>query len=909
MTPDRWKRVESVFQGALDRDSGQRDAYLAEACRGDDALRLEVESLLASDARAAAAPRAAGAVLAPGTRVGRYEIRECIGSGGMGEVYRAHDGGLGREVAVKVLPRGLASDTDRLRRFEQEARAAGRLNHPHVMAVHDVGAHEGAPYLVLELLEGATLRAKLAAGPLPPARAAEIGAQAARGLAAAHARGIVHRDLKPENLFLTRDGHVKILDFGLAATRWPESGRPAENATAPGLLLGTPGYMAPEQVRGERADARADLFALGAVLFECLTGRRAFRGGNVVETLGAVLGADPLPELESRSAVPAGLVRVLRRCLEKDAEDRFQSARDLAFALESFTTSAPLLADPANAPARARRLPWKGLAAAALAPAAALAAYQLVSFPPPAPSYRQLTFRRGTVDAARFSPDGHTVYYSAAWDGQPSTVFALRLDGLESRSLDLPDTRLVATAPGEMAVLHGAAGRRILARLPLEGVGGARDVAGDVIEADWSRERQALALVRSGGGRTRLEFPAGRVVYETAGTLTTPRVSPGGDAVAVVDQPMLGNTVGALVLVEGPGRARRLSEGWTDIGGVAFSPDGREIWFSAAATGTARHLHAATRAGAVRLVARTPGAMILQDVSPSGQALLAHVHPRSEALAQLDGSPDERNLSWLDWTHATELSDDGRRLLFTAEGQGGGPLYSVFVRQPLDAAPTRLGEGHGTELSPDGQWVLAIVREAPPRLVLLPTGAGEARTLRHGRSFAEYHWAWWFPDGRRVLFLANQAGRAPQLFVQDVAAGDARPVAAEGVTAYRHKPITPDGARVLVLEPEPPRFVLQPVAGGPAVPLAGLEPHHQPLRWTADGRALFVRTSAAAELPVQVERLDAATGRRVPWRELAPADRAGVDRIGDVLVTPDGRSFVFACGRDLSELYLVDGLR
>ena len=918
MTDDRWARVSALFEAALGQDESMRAAFLSRQCAGDEALRREVESLLAAHAQAdgfLTRPRPAEMpALTPGARLGPYAILGPLGAGGMGEVYRARDPRLDRDVAVKVLPRALAADAERLRRFEQEARAAGRLDDPHVLAVHDVGEQDGLPYIVSELLEGATLRARLDEGALPLAKTAAYGVQMARGLAAAHARGIVHRDLKPDNVFVSRDGHVKLLDFGLAraiapADRAGSGTAPLSAHTTPGVLLGTVGYMAPEQVRGEPADERADLFALGAMLFEMLAGQRAFHGGTAAETLAAVLQHDPMPALEGRADLPLEIVRLVRHCLEKQRDERIQSARDLAFALEPFTR--PL------STGRNRAWPRPGgvtvrsvLAAAAMAAAGAGGYWAAARAPREPPSYRQLTFRRGTVDAARFSPDGNSLYYSAAWDGGRSDVFSTRLDGFESRMLDLPYSHVVATSPGEMAVLHPAAegGGASLARVPLEG-GAPRDVLTGILAADWSADGRQLVVVRRDGDRTRLEFPPGRVVYETVGMLVTPRVSPDGARVAVVDQPMLGNTLGMLVVADGPGRARVLSQSWTDIGGVAWSPGGDEVWFTAARAGNARSLHAVTLSGTSRLVARTPGAMFLQDISRRGGVLLTHAHPRCEALGRLAADADERDFSWYDWTHLSDLRPDGR-MLFTAEGEAGGPQYTVYLRRAPGALPVRLGEGHATEISPDGRSALAVARSPSPGLLILPTGAGDTRRLPADRAFAEYHWAWWFPDGRRVLLLANEPARPAQLFVQDVDSGAMRPLAPPGVTAYRHRPITPDGSQVLALAPSPsgPRFVLWPVAGGAPSDVRGLSASDQPLQWTSEGRALFVRR-AGPVLPVNVDRLDLVTGERSPWRVLGPADPAGVGHIGDVAIASDGASYAYNCQRTLSELYLAEGLR
>lgn len=321
--------------------------------------------------------------LSSGTKLGPYEILAPIGAGGMGEVYRARDSRLGRDVAVKVLPDSVSADPERLRRFEQEARSIAALNHPNILSVPDIGAQNGTRYIVTELLEGETLREKLSAGALSQRKSVDYGLQVAAGLAAAHDKGIVHRDLKPENLFVTRDGRVKILDFGLAkALAIPAAiasfGAPdatieasvAVTRTAEGVMLGTVGYMSPEQVKGEPADSRSDIFSFGAVLYESLSGRRPFQRDSSVETMSAILKEDP-PEISSApSHVSPGVGRIVQRCLEKDPGHRFQSAKDLAFALETMSGSSSQLSSavPTASAAATRKGLW-------LVSALALAAY------------------------------------------------------------------------------------------------------------------------------------------------------------------------------------------------------------------------------------------------------------------------------------------------------------------------------------------------------------------------------------------------------------------------------------------------------------------------------------------------------------------------------------------------------
>ena len=384
--------------------------------------------------------------LSTGEKLGPYEILTALGAGGMGEVYRARDSRLERDVAIKVLPQSFAADPDRLRRFQQEARALATLNHPNIVVVYEIGEYRDSYYMVSELLEGETLRETLLGGALSQRRAIEYGSQIAEGLAAAHDKGVVHRDLKPENVFVTRDGRVKILDFGLAKLSRADAPKPAEGATAtvpvhamPGMVLGTAGYMSPEQVRGKEVDARTDIFAFGAILYEVLSGRRAFKGESSIETMNAILKEDP-PELEvEKLKLSPGLERIVRRCLEKEPSRRFQSARDVGFALEAIsgTSSASAVKQQALAPGRPR---WLLAAALALLFIVALTAAYFIgrrSVPASSPSYQQLTFESGYAGPARFTRDGSTVVYSAAWNGGARQLYTQRSNSIQGNPLNL----------------------------------------------------------------------------------------------------------------------------------------------------------------------------------------------------------------------------------------------------------------------------------------------------------------------------------------------------------------------------------------------------------------------------------------------------------------------------------------
>jgi serine/threonine-protein kinase len=360
--PEHWAQVRQILDAALELSPEARAAYLARVCGTDSNLHHEVESFLAAHDHAGNSflenPALRSLTLGPGTKLGAYEIVEMVGAGGMGEVYRARDTVLGREVAIKILPPIFSRDADRLRRFEQEARAAAALNHPNILSIHQLGVHDGAPYLVSELLEGETLRSRLEQGALPASTTVDYTFQLVGGLAAAHEKSIVHRDLKPENIFLTTHGLVKILDFGLAKLRRPEELGPPETAmtqgsgTMPGIVMGTLGYMSPEQVRGQQVDHRSDIFALGAIFYEMLSGKRAFQGNTPADTLTAILIHDPPSLIGTSPNITAPLERIIRRCLEKEPNERFQSAKEVGFALKALSdVPASVRADSGKAPA------------------------------------------------------------------------------------------------------------------------------------------------------------------------------------------------------------------------------------------------------------------------------------------------------------------------------------------------------------------------------------------------------------------------------------------------------------------------------------------------------------------------------------------------------------------------------
>ena len=615
-------------------------------------------------------------MIPPGSRLGPYEIGAPLGAGGMGEVYQARDTRLSRDVAIKVLASDVASDASRLKRFEKEARSASALNHPNIVTIYDIGSSDGIRWIAMERVEGQTLRKQLLPGALPTKRLLAVATQIADGLTKAHEAGIVHRDLKPENVMLTNDGVVKILDFGLAKLTLLEpeeegaSRVPTETVTSPGVLLGTVGYMSPEQAAGERIDFRSDQFSFGSIVYEMATGKRAFLRKTSVDTLAAILNEEPEPITKLNSRIPPPVRWIVERCLCKDPGSRYVSTRDLARDLAMVRDHSSEISAGALTP-DARRKTWPVLGALVLI--AALAVGALLLLPgvrkTGPPTYRQLTFRRGFILPARFAPDGHAVIYSAHWEREPYHIYTLRPESPESSPLGLPAAQIASVSrSGELAIILDQPGSSMLARAPLAG-GAPREILDDVSLADWSPDGTQLAAAHEVNGRVRLEFPIGKVLYESTGFVLAMRVSPAGDLVALSDHPEAADSVGSVIVVDRNGHARTLSTGWNDLGSVAWRPDGGEIWFAGSRSGSRRSLWAVTLEGRERLVDTAPGSLELEDISRSGAVLLTQYSDRRYMFGLGPGDPSERSYSWLDYTEPVELSADGRALLFEEWGK------------------------------------------------------------------------------------------------------------------------------------------------------------------------------------------------------------------------------------------------
>jgi len=838
----------------------------------------------------------------------------------MGEVYRARDTRLERNVAVKVLPENFFEDKERTARFEREAKLLAALNHPGIAAIYSFEEISGRHLLVMELLEGESLRERLEQGALPPRKAVEMAVQIAHGLAAAHEKGIVHRDLKPENLFVTKESRVKILDFGLAKLAQSEGtgstltqAPTTPPATATGVVMGTVGYMSPEQVQGLPADYRSDIFAFGAVLYEMLSGKRAFKGSSAVETMHAILKDDP-PELSviPESKVPESLSRIVRRCLEKSAGERFQSARDIAFALEAVSgTSGTEPMQPVGAPRAGVR--WTRLAAALLTIAAASAGGYVAatrSKKSSIPTTRKITFRRGDLGSARFTPDGQSVVYGAAWDGKPMEVLSTRLDGAESRSLGLPPGDVLAVSSGGKLALSlgkNSFGRGLLAGTLAEvslGGGAPREIQERVPFADYSADGSKLVAMLQEKGKFRLEYPVGTLLYESPNYVLFPRISPSGDLIAFFEREQPDWT---LVVVDLLGKRRILSRNLIGApfggGGLAWFPGTSQLWFSA---GNA--LYSVQPGKSEELRWRSTGPFLLHDISRDGRFLISLLTDRMGIACLPPGENQERDLSWFDWSAAADLSPDGTRLLFQ-ESSGGESGRGTYLRKTDGSSPAvRLGEGGleggnvATEvLSPDGQWALVIRPSSSTELLLLPTGAGSRKVVKLPGIACDG--AAWLPDSKRVIVQCQEKGHEWRLHVWRLEGGDAKAITQEGIQHLG--PVSPDGVFVMG-QTEGGKWLLFPVEGGAPRDIPGLEAGDSPLAWGADGQTLYLLEEKTPNMALL--RFDLRKGRRELWKELRTTDPA-TTKIGEVVVARDGRTYAYDYFTRVSSLYLLEGLK
>lgn len=870
--------------------------------------------------------------LKTGDRLGPYEIQSLLGTGGMGEVYRARDPRLARDVAIKVLPSGLSSDPERLRRFEQEARAVAALNHPNILALYEIGTENGTPFLVTELLDGETLRERLLGGALPLRKAVDIAVQTAHATAAAHEKGIIHRDLKPANIFLTHDGRVKVLDFGLARIEQrgaAEAGasqsptRTVDPQTGTGLVLGTAGYMSPEQVRGKPADARSDIFALGTVLYEMLSGQRAFQKDSSADTMAAILNEEP-PELSrENNRIPLSAERIVQHCMEKNPAERFQSARDLAFNLQALSATSKSETISATPIALRRHTPLRVLATA-FAAAGLVAAGAAVWFLTRSstqvsnPTYHQLTFDRGLVYAARFVPGSQTIIYSAAWNERPLQIYSTTPDSPEWRPLGLGNASLFAVSSSQMAISVGCRDLFIadcegtLALTPLS-VGAPREIATNVVSADWVPGGSDMGAIREVEGHFQVEFPLGRVIYTSGTWLDSIRISPRGDVIGFV-QYGTGGDHGQTVIVDRDGKVIARSRMFPSVeGALAWTPSGKEVWFGATVTHAwPNAIHSLGLDGRERVVLRLPGMLRLADISSQGQVLLTRDIWYSGMQFRGANDTRERDVSWLDAAVLSDLSPDGQQLAFGEYGEAAGQqLIAYMAKSASSGPPTELGRGYTPVFSPDGMWVLVSMPQpastTPGHLALLPTGAGQIGDL-NAFAIQQFSDLGWMPDGKEIYFAGND-GHDWHMYLQDLSGGKPRAITPPiTVTpfAYVGDLVSADGKFCFAHDLNGKGW-LYPLDGGPPKPIAGIEPDDVWVNWSGDGRSGYVYQNEQTH--AQIFRLDLATGKRKVVAVLAPKDPVGLVGIVPVRITQDGKNYAYSYNRSLSDLFLVDGVK
>ncbi len=837
----------------------------------------------------------------------------------MGEVYRATDARLGRDVAIKVLPTSLANDGERLRRFEQEAKTIATLNHPNILGLHDIGTYEGAPFLVSELLEGETLRQKIEAGPIPVRRAVEYALGIAHGLAAAHDKGVVHRDLKPENTFITRDGRVKILDFGLAKlVREEHSLETAMTLTSPttmpGMVMGTVGYMSPEQVRGEPSDARSDIFSFGTVLYEMLTGKRAFRRDTSVETMTAILREEP-PELtETGWQGPVGLQRILSRCLEKDPARRFQSASDLAFAIEALsgTGATHSVAAAAVKDSEKGRTPrWLGLAAGGLACAAVGAgiAWSLRPGARPMATFQRVSFERGTLLHGRFASDGKAVVYSGVLnEGVPDT-YVIREDYPTSVPAGLHGALVLAISKqDQMAVLvrpHPYGQFQWGGTLATVPVGGStpRELLEDVYEADWSPDGSEMAVVVRKNDKWQVEYPIGKVLWETENWISDLRVSPNGKQVTLFRHPPASlDDRGYVVLLDREGKQKVISTEWEALEGMAWTPDGKEVWYSAAESGDSYCVRASNEKGQESTVYCGTSGTRLHDISPAGRALVSSDIDRFTMVMVEHALKVENYVSGVGLGLEPRLTPDGKELVYTDASERGGKDYGVYLKKMEDnGTAVRIGGGgYASDISNDGKFVL-IVMPGEGKVQLVPVGAGETQTL-HWEGF-QVSAANWFPDGQHILLVGNPAGQPLGLYETD-RGGTAPKVLVK--TAPLWADVTPDGESLLLLVDG--RLVQRSIRDGSEKKLRALGVGEAPVEWSTEANHLFTRVFGSTS--IRIDKMDLRNEKRETWYEFKASNQDGaLLNSQQASITPDGRWMVFDYRIPLGQFYESENLR
>jgi Tol biopolymer transport system component len=622
----------------------------------------------------------------------------------------------------------------------------------------------------------------------------------------------------------------------------------------------------------------------------------------------AILKQDP-PELtQTNQSVPPSLDRIVRHCLEKNPEERFQSGSDIRFALSNLSE-----ASGNSAAASASKCLSKVIGAVPILTGLVLTS-GLVGLwlwwhkgTATTPSFQRLTYESGTVNSARFSPDGHTVVYSAAWEGQPSQIYSTRAEFPQPQALGIPGSRVVSiSAANEIAFIVSKIGFAevdgTLYRVPFSG-GSPREVLTHARDAAWGPDGN-LAVAHIVNGRDRLEYPIGKVLYDTAGWISQPRFSRQGNKIAFFEHISDPDTRGTVAVIDLKDNQRRtLTKEWADERGLAWSPNGDEIWFAASEDGTDDSLRSVNLSGKVRMLLTAPITILLQDVAADGRVLITASDPRFRVAGHAPGAKSERDLSWHDYTQLRDISSDGQRVLLEDQGAMGGRNYAVGVRAMDGSAPIGLGDGYGGSFSADGKWALSFVPGPPPKITILPTAAGDPKVVPiPGIERVIAHRLGFFPDGSRIWFIGAESNRSNRTYVQNIDGGSPHAATPEGIFAVG---VSPDG-KSLIAPGIDGRLALFPANGGEPQVLPGLEPGLLFVQWGADGRSIYVRDD---QQPTSVQKVNLSTGQKTLILRLMPSDPSGVVNIQAVVLSPDGQAYAYSFRRLLSELLVVKDLK
>jgi Tol biopolymer transport system component len=824
----------------------------------------------------------------------------------MGDVYAATDSKLGRRVALKMLPDSVAHDQDRVARLQREARMLAALNHPNIAAIHGIEQAGERLFLVMELVEGETLAEQLARGPMRMPQALAVARQIVEALDAAHGKGIVHRDLKPANIKVTAGAVVKLLDFGLAkdaraaAEELPRGPTITEIGTRAGVILGTAAYMSPEQARGQAVDKRTDIWAFGCLLYEMLTRRAAFARDTISETLAAVLEREPnysaLPD-----TTPPRIVRLLQKCLEKDPKQRLRDIADARLLLDPPSDDADVATSPPRAGVLSRGS-LVGLVAGLALATALLSVWTLSRRQEQGLSFERLTFRRGTVTEARFAPGGETIVYSARWGGEPDEVFAVRRGDLNSRPLGLTGFTLESVSrSGSLAIRRS----QTLSQVPLSSAESPRQLLERVIAADWSPDGTEFAAVAVGQG-VRLYFPADHHLYYAASGIEAVRVAPAADGVVIVERPAVGSPATQLRWISRNGATRILSSGWSSVTGLAFVPNGQEIWFTATGRNRGPTLYGVSLNGRERMIVQLPGQVTLNDIAADGAALVTQTQTANELVVRRAERQEALELSWLSESHLVDISEDGRTLLFSDIDNASGSGTAIYVRRLDGSAPIRLGAGVPLAISGDAAWVLAAAGEpGRDRLVLHPVGAGQSKVLAEGA--VGYAGASFVPRLHKAVVAIATGNSEYRHLLIDLSNGSTRDVTPDWMH-IRHA-VSTDGRRLLVKKIGKPFFIFpltsEAVDWDALSAVNGLDDNDAPVQWSGDDRSVFVSQSRGHSR--MLFSVDLSSGKRTLVSEIGPADRSGVVAISQIRMSADRRTIAYDYTRALSTLYRVTG--